>query len=357
MSATGTSPTGERARAAIVGLPGTALTAEDAALWRQAPPVGAILFARNVASPGQLRTLCRDIRAALGEHAPILVDQEGGRVVRLRPPWWPNYPPAAAFEGIGAEAARANAALIGLDCREAGIDVVCAPVLDLRLPGAHGIIGDRAFAPQPGEVARLGRAWALGLQQAGCIPVVKHVPGHGRALADSHLELPCVAAGLDDLAEDCGPFAALAGSGVWAMTAHIVYDALDPERPATLSRGVITRVIRRAIGFRGVLVSDDLCMKALHGAPGTLAQHAIAAGCDLVLHCNGEPAATAALLRDCPPLSPLAEARMATARARMAALRRPLDRDTLVALRDAFLDAAFASVGDQLVPRTGFGRA
>jgi beta-N-acetylhexosaminidase len=332
----------DRARAAIVGLPGPTLRAEDAALWREAPPAGAILFARNVADPAQLRALTREIRQVLGERAPILVDQEGGRVARLRPPHWPDFPPAAAFEGIGTEAARANAALIGLECQAAGIDVVCAPVLDLRLPGRHAVIGDRAFAPHPGEVARLGRAWALGLQQAGCIPVVKHIPGHGRATADSHLELPVVAASLDELAEDCGPFAALAGSGAWAMTAHIVYQALDPGRPATLSRGVITRVIRRAIGFRGVLVSDDLCMKALHGEPGALAQHAIAAGCDLVLHCNGDPADTEALLRDCPPLSALAVARMATARARMEALRRRLDAGVLTALRDAFLEAVFS---------------
>ena len=171
---------------------------------------------------------------------------------------------------------------------------------------------------------------------------MKHIPGHGRALVDSHLELPRVAASIDDLAEDCGPFAALAGSGAWAMTAHIVYQAVDPDRPATLSRTVITRVIRRAIGFRGVLVSDDLCMKALRGDPGALAQHAIAAGCDLVLHCSGDPEETAALLQDCPPLSALAEARMASARARMEAMRRPLDQGVLTALRDAFLDAVFA---------------
>ncbi len=345
----------QRARAAIIGLSGLALTAEEAALWRESPPAGAILFARNVADPAQLAALTRDIRAVLGDRAPILVDQEGGRVARLGPPHWSAFPPAATFEGLGTEAARANAALIGLACREAGIDVVCAPVLDLRLPGRHGIIGDRAFAAQPGEVARLGRTWVLGLQQAGCIPVVKHVPGHGRALVDSHLELPRVDAGLDELAEDCGPFAALAGSGAWAMTAHIVYEALDPGRPGTLSRTVITRVIRRAIGFRGVLVSDDICMKALRGDPGALAQHAIAAGCDLVLHCNGDLDETAALLQDCPPLSAMAEARMGAARARMQALRRPLDAGVLTALRDAFLDAVFTVADPQSAAPAGPG--
>jgi beta-N-acetylhexosaminidase len=326
--------------AAIVGLSGPALTAEEAALWRESPPLGAILFARNLADPDQLRRLATDIRTELGEGAPILVDQEGGRVARLRAPHWPEFPAAAAFEGLPEEAARANAALLGLMCRDVGFDVVCAPVLDLRLPGQHQIIGDRAFAAGPAEVARLGRAWVLGLQEAGCIPVIKHIPGHGRAAVDSHLELPRVTASRDELAEDCGPFAALANSGAWAMTAHILYDALDPERPATLSETVIQRVIRGAIGFQGVLVSDDLCMKALHGEPGTLAQQAIAAGCDLVLHCNGDPAETTALLRDCPPLSEAAETRLAAARGRMEALLRPLDPAALRVARDAHLAAA-----------------
>lgn len=330
----------QRKRAAIVGLSGPALTAEEAALWRETPPLGAILFARNVVDPDQLRRLIADIRTELGEGAPILVDQEGGRVARLRGPHWPEFPAPASFEGLPEEAARANAALLGLICRDIGFDVVCAPLLDLRLPGQHQVIGDRAFAAQPAEVARLGRAWVLGLQEAGCIPVIKHIPGHGRATADSHLELPRVTASRNELAEDCGPFAALANSGAWAMTAHILYEALDPERPATLSEAVIRRVIRGAIGFQGVLVSDDLCMKALRGAPGALAQQAIAADCDLVLHCNGEPAETAALLKDCPPLSEAAEARLAAARGRMESLLRPLDPVALRAARDAHLAAA-----------------
>jgi len=330
----------QRKRAAIVGLSGPALTAEEAALWRETPPLGAILFARNVVDPDQLRRLIADIRTELGEGAPILVDQEGGRVARLRGPHWPEFPAPASFEGLPEEAARANAALLGLICRDIGFDVVCAPLLDLRLPGQHQVIGDRAFAAQPAEVARLGRAWVLGLQEAGCIPVIKHIPGHGRATADSHLELPRVTASRNELAEDCGPFAALANSGAWAMTAHILYEALDPERPATLSEAVIRRVIRGAIGFQGVLVSDDLCMKALRGEPGALAQQAIAADCDLVLHCNGEPAETAALLKDCPPLSEAAEARLAAARGRMESLLRPLDPVALRAARDAHLAAA-----------------
>lgn len=326
-------------RAAIVGLSGAVLTASEAAVWRETPPLGAILFSRNIEDPAQLRALVADIRTELGDEAPVLVDQEGGRVARLRLPHWPAFPAAAAFGELPAhlseDATRANATLLGLACRDAGFDVVCAPVLDLRLPGQNAIIGDRAFGADPSEVARLGRAWVEGLQEAGCIPVVKHIPGHGRAAVDSHLELPVVSAGRDELAEDCAPFAALAGSGAWAMTAHILYQAFDPDLPATLSEAVIGRMIRHAIGFDGVLVSDDLCMKALRGEPAALATQALLAGCDLVLHCNGEPGETAALLAGCPVLSPLAEERLHAAKARVAAAVRPLDPAALQAARDA----------------------
>lgn len=326
-----------RPRAAIVGLSGPALTAGEAALFRAHPPAGLILFARNVRDPAQLRSLTAAARDLLGEEIPILVDQEGGRVARLRPPHWPSFPAASVFERRPEEAARANAALLGLACREAGLDVVCAPCLDLRLPGAHEVIGDRAFAGDPAEVARLGRAWAEGLQQAGCVPVIKHIPGHGRATVDSHLDLPRVAAPRHVLAEDCAPFAALADAGAWAMTAHILYEALDARRPATLSPTVIRTVIRKAIGFQGVLISDDLAMQALRGAPGALARHAIAAGCDLALHCTGVPEESAEVLADCPPLSDRAEARMAEARARVAARCCKLDPAALAGLRDAQL--------------------
>ncbi|MDO9712435.1 beta-N-acetylhexosaminidase [Paracraurococcus lichenis] len=329
-----------RPRAAIVGVSGPRLTAAEAALFRAAPPLGAILFARNIVDPDQLRALTAELREALGADAPILVDQEGGQVARLRPPLWPAFPPAAGFTAGPEAAARANAALLGLACADVGFDVVCAPVLDLRIPGAHDIIGDRSFGEDPAEVARLGRATIEGLQEAGCIPVIKHIPGHGRALVDSHLDLPRVTAGKDDLALDCAPFAALAAAGAWAMTAHILYEALDAERPATLSPLVIERVIRGAIGFAGVLVSDDLCMKALRGDPGALAAEAIDAGCDLVLHCNGVLEETAAALAGCPALSEAAEARLAEARAAMQAMRRPLDSAALLAQRDAWLAAA-----------------
>jgi beta-N-acetylhexosaminidase len=326
-----------RRRAAIIGLGGSALRAEEASMLRQTPPLGVILFARNIAGPEALRAMTADIRDILGEETPILIDQEGGRVARLRPPDWPVFPPAASFEGRPGHNAYANAGLIGLDCAAMGLNVVCAPVLDLRLPEGHGIIGDRAFSADPAEVSRLGRQYILGLQAAGCIPVIKHIPGHGRALADSHLELPRVSAAREQLAEDCAPFSALAGLGAWAMTAHILYESLDAALPATLSARVIARVIRGAIGFEGFLVSDDLAMKALTGRPSALAQASISAGCDAVLHCTGELAESAALLADCPALSDAAIARLDASRAATLNRRDILDPAGLLAMRDAIL--------------------
>ncbi len=294
--------------AAILGVAGPRLTAEEVALFRRRAPVGAILFARNVESPAQLSALTTELRELLGEAAPILVDQEGGRVARLRPPHWPEFPPAAAFEHGPADAAHANARAIGEACRAAGLDVVCAPCLDLRLPGAHAIIGDRAFSHDPAEVARLGIAWAAGLRAAGCVPVMKHLPGHGRATLDSHEALPVV-----DLAEaDLRPFREVAAADphIWAMTGHLLCPALDPERPATLSQTIIARTIRGDIGHRGVLLSDDLAMRALSGAPELLAAQALAAGCDLVLHCPGDLAENAAILAACPGLTNAAQERL-----------------------------------------------
>lgn len=324
-------------KAAIIGLSGIQLGAAEAAMLSETPPLGIILFARNIGRPAQLRTLTAAIRDILGEATPILVDQEGGRVARLRTPDWPGFPAAASFEGGTAEAARANAALIGLECRAMGLDVVCAPVLDLRLPEAHGVIGDRAFSADPAEVTRLGREYLLGLQSAGCVPVIKHIPGHGRALADSHLELPRVSAPREELARDCLPFAALTSLGAWAMTAHILYEAMDAELPATLSPRVISRVIRGAIGFDGFLVSDDLAMKALTGRPAVLAQASIAAGCDAVLHCTGEIDESAALLAACPWLSEAALQRLTRSREATQRQRANLDPAGLMALRDSGL--------------------
>jgi len=331
-------------RAAIVGIAGPRLSAEEAALFRKTPPYGAILFARNVQDRTQVTALTREIRRLLGEQAPILVDQEGGRVARLRAPQWPAYPPAAEFERAPAAVASANASLIGLDCIAVGLDVICAPCLDLRLPDAHAVIGDRAFSAEPTEVARLGRAWAAGLRAARCTPVLKHIPGHGRALTDSHRELPRVVADRATLADDLLPFAALAESpGVWAMTAHILYTALDPDRCATLSPRIIEGVIRGEIGFHGPLVSDDLAMRALTGDPADLARAAIAAGCDAVLHCTGRIEETAALLAGCPALSDTAAERFDISRAAVAeAARRPLDPVLLRSMRDGWLAAPVA---------------
>ncbi|SHI92568.1 beta-N-acetylhexosaminidase [Roseomonas rosea] len=316
-----------RARAAVTGLSGLSLTGEEAALLRAMPPAGVILFRRNVDNPSQLSNLTSSIREILGQEAPILVDQEGGRVARLRPPYWPSFPPAARFEGEPEARAGANAALLGAHCAAMGLDVVCAPCLDLRLPGAHDVIGDRAFSADPAEVARLGEAWIEGLMAAGCVPVIKHIPGHGRAMADSHVDLPRVEADAATLAADIAPFRAVcardAGRHLWAMTAHVTYAAIDPDRPATLSPGLIGGTIRGEIGFDGVLVSDDLMMGALGGFGGDLARASIEAGCDLVLHCNGVLEDTAALLRDCPSLSPRAEERMHAARAAALAARPP----------------------------------
>lgn len=335
---------GKTPLAAVVGIAGTALTAEEAGLFRRHRPAGAILFRRNVESPDQLRALTAALREELGEAAPILVDQEGGRVARLRPPHWEEHPPAVVFEGRPAEAAEANAALIGLACAAVGLDVVCAPLLDLRLPGAHEVIGDRAFSEDPAEVARLGAAWARGLQQGGCIPVIKHIPGHGRALVDSHESLPRVEASAAELARDIAPFRDLAGAGAWAMTAHILYRAWDAERPATLSPSLIRDVIRGEIGFDGVLVSDDLAMGAVRGCAGDLAGAALGAGCDLALHCTGVLEETEALLATCPPLSDQGARRMGQARDAMLAARQALDAAALRATRDRLLAPPAAAV-------------
>lgn len=337
-------------RAAIIGLSGLALTAEEADLLRRFRPAGVILFARNIADPAQASGLAASIRGVLGADAPILVDQEGGRVARLRPPHWEAFPPAAALEGAPGPAIRANALLMGRACVAAGLDVVCAPVLDLRLPGAHGVIGDRSVSADPVEVARAGAEWIAGLQAAGAIPVVKHIPGHGRALADSHHELPRVAATAGALAADIAPFRALAASGAWAMTAHVLYEAWDAALLATISPSVVRDIIRGEIGFDGVLVTDDLAMGALHGAAADLAKAAIGAGCDLVLHCTGRIAESAALLADCPVLGDRAAARMAEASAIRDAFARQ-DPTLLRAIRDGA--AAPGAVGADPTARGG----
>ncbi|MBX9748033.1 MAG: beta-N-acetylhexosaminidase [Roseococcus sp.] len=299
---------------AIIGVSGLRLTVEEGALLRRHKPLGAILFARNVADPAQLRALTGEIREALGTDAPILVDQEGGRVARLRPPHWRAHPPAVSFENGPAEAAEAEAAAIGAECRALGFDVVCAPVLDLRLPDMHKVIGDRAFSADPAEVTRLAGAWIAGLRRAGVQPVIKHIPGHGRATLDSHEALPVVTASREELAADFAPFRALGAGDLWGMTAHILYTALDEARCATLSPSVIAEVIRGEIGFDGFLLSDDLGMKALAGGLADLTGASLAAGCDAVLHCSGVFAESLAVLEACPSFTEAALRRLAASR-------------------------------------------
>jgi beta-N-acetylhexosaminidase len=328
-------------RAAIVGIAGPVLLAEEAALFRACPPAGIILFARNIRDPAQLSELVTSLRGVLPADADLMVDQEGGRVARLRPPHWRAHPPAAAIgrrfatdPSAAIRAAWLTGALIGCDCRQAGFTVAAAPVLDVAVPGAHDVVGDRAFAAHPAAVARLGRTVANGLLAAGVLPVGKHAPGHGRAQVDSHLSLPTVAE--TDLSADIRPFA-LNADLPWMMTAHIVYAALDPHLPATLSATVIADVIRGRIGFEGVLVTDDLAMKALSGAPADLAVQALAAGCDIALYCSGDFAATEALLRSCPGLTPAAERRLRAGRHAAANRRLTLDPARLAAEREQLL--------------------
>jgi len=327
--------------AAIVGIAGPVLLADEAALFGAYPPAGVILFARNIQDRVQLAGLIASLRQVLAPDADIMVDQEGGRVARLKPPHWRAHPPAATlgrlFETAPAAALRAawlTGALIGLDCRAAGFTIAAAPVLDISIPGAHDVIGDRAFAPDPVTVARMGRSMANGLLASGVVPVGKHAPGHGRARVDSHLHLPKVAE--DTLSADIRPFA-LNADLPWMMTAHIVYDALDPHLPATLSATVIETVIRGRIGFEGVLVTDDLAMKALSGAPADLTVQALAAGCDVALYCSGDFAPTQALLRACPPVTPAAERRLLAGRHAATNRRLTLDPASLAAERDRLL--------------------
>jgi len=330
-----------RMHAAIVGIAGPTLLPEEAALLRRHPPAGVILFSRNIQDPPQLGHLIASLRRVLPHQAVLMVDQEGGRVARLRPPHWRAHPAAAAIGRLFASNRRAGlraaflaGVLIGLDCRAAGFDVAAAPVLDLGIAGASNVVGDRAFAADPVAVARLGRAMAAGLLASGIQPVGKHAPGHGRALVDSHLALPRVHAA--DLRADLLAFA-LNTDLPWLMTAHIVYAAWDPLLPATVSPAVIKGIIRGRIGFGGMVTTDDLAMQALTGTPAQRAMAALAAGCDIALYCAGDLAPTADLLATVPLLAPEAAARLDAARALAAARCRPLDPRALAAEQDRLL--------------------
>lgn len=332
------------ARAAILGVSGPALTAGEADFLKDAQPLGAILFARNVLAPGQLAALVDEIRDALGWRAPILIDQEGGRVARMRGPHWTEWPAvglwcAAADAGAMREETLWEALwlryrLIAAELMAVGVDVNCAPLLDLRLPGAHDVIGDRALGAAPAVVAARAATIADALQAGGVLGVVKHLPGHGRAEIDSHHGAPRVSTARGTLSEtDFAAFAALKDAPL-GMTAHIVYEALDPDRVATLSDTVIREVVRGEIGFDGLLMTDDLSMGALGGGFAERAKAAIAAGCDALLHCNGDSVEMAATMRAAPLLDGAARRR---AEAALRARRRPEPFD--VAAARARLDA------------------
>jgi len=280
----------------IFGLSGLCLTADEQSFFKDANPAGYILFARNIDNPEQLRALTDSLRDLAGrDDLPILIDQEGGRIARLGPPHWRAWPAAATLAGLSEspadldraiERVQCNFEALGLELAAMGINVTCAPVLDVPQPDAHDIIGDRAFAQAPEIVAKLGRACLTGLQLAGMTGVVKHIPGHGRALSDSHESLPRVAASESDLARDCLPFADLADASM-AMTAHVIYEAWDVEHCASVSATVIQEQIRQRIGFDGLLISDDLDMKALSGDIPARATAVLTAGCDIALNCWG----------------------------------------------------------------------
>jgi beta-N-acetylhexosaminidase len=296
-------------RACLFGVAGKTLTAAERAFFADVQPLGFILFARNVEQPAQVCALVAALRAAVGRpDAPVLIDQEGGRVARLRPPHWQVLPTAARIgalpPGPAAEAAWLAGRLIACDLAALGIDVACVPVLDVVPPGIETqVIGDRSYGADPATVARLGRAMADGVLAGGVLPVAKHLPGHGRAQVDSHHDLPRVTAARDELdATDFAPFRALADLPL-GMTAHIVFDALDPDRPATQSPVAIAEGIRGLIGFDGFLLSDDVCMAALTGSLVERTTAALAAGCDAVLHCNGDLAEMRAVAAASPCLT------------------------------------------------------
>jgi len=329
---------------AIFGLSGETLTDGERAFFAEARPAGFILFGRNCVGKAQLRRLTDALREVSGRaDVPILIDQEGGRVARLGPPEWPAFPAAARFGALyrkapisAIEAARVNALAIAMTLAEAGINVDCAPLLDLRREGAHDVIGDRALGSEPMQVAALGQAVLEGLEAGGVCGVVKHMPGHGRARADSHFELPIVDADALALAEDMAPFAALAGAPM-AMTAHLLYPAWDSERCATLSPTVIGEVIRGRIGYDGLLMTDDLAMAALSGPLGERARAAIGAGCDLVLFGSGRIEENEEIAAALLPADPVGLARLDRAMARIAGKASSHSFESLAGKRDALL--------------------
>jgi beta-N-acetylhexosaminidase len=326
-------------RAFISGCAGARLTEDEKSFFREAPPCGLILFRRNCHDPDQIRALVAEFHEAAGnDESFILIDQEGGRVQRLVPPHWRRYPPGRFFAGLYArdpeqalEAAKGGARLIAQDLAALGITVNCAPVLDLPVPGAHDVIGDRAYGATAAQVIALGRAVAEGYLEGGVLPVVKHIPGHGRAGADSHVSLPIVDCGRDALeASDFVPFQALNGLPL-AMTAHVLIPAIDPQHPASASPAIIQGVIREAIGFDGLLMCDDIGMGALAGGMAERSRAVLDARCDVVLHCSGNFSQMVDVAAVTPELSGDTARRFQAARARLIEPA-PFDEDRAIAL-------------------------
>ncbi len=336
-------------RAFITGVSGPELTAAEREFITAERPWGFILFKRNIETPAQVVLLVRELRAAIGNpDAPVLIDQEGGRVQRLGPPHWPVYPPGAAFgvlydidRAAGVTAARLSARLMAADLVELGVTVDCLPLADVPVAGADAVIGDRAYGTEPDKVAAIARAVTEGLEQGGILPVLKHIPGHGRATADTHFRLPEVDTPKAELERtDFAAFQSLAELPM-AMTAHVVFSALDPAQPATTSATIIRQVIRGVIGFQGLLMSDDVSMNALAGSIAERTRAIVAAGCDMVLHCNGKLDEMREVARETPELSGRALER---ARRALASRRAPQAFDRLAARAelDALIDRAGA---------------
>jgi beta-N-acetylhexosaminidase len=337
------------ARAFITGSSGLTLTAQERTFLRDERPWGFILFKRNVDNPLQVARLVQDFRETVGDaDAPVLIDQEGGRVQRLSPPHWPVYPPGAAFGALydrdrasGLKAARLSAQLIANDLADLGVTVDCLPLADVPAPGADAVIGDRAYGVDPGKVASIARAVTEGLELGGVLPVLKHIPGHGRATADTHHRLPVVDASKNDLETiDFAAFKALADLPM-AMTAHVVFSAIDATNPATTSATIVEQVIRGTIGFEGLLMSDDVSMNALTGSIAERTRAIVSAGCDVVLHCNGDLAEMRQVAGETPELSGLALDRAQRALASRKPPQ-PFDREAARAELDALTGAAGA---------------
>lgn len=332
---------------AIFGLSGLTLSDDERAFFRDCAPAGYILFGRNIENREQLRRLTDALRALDGRaDLPILIDQEGGRVARMKSPVWPDFPSGAAFDALyerapasAIEAARLNAMALASMLAEVGITVDCLPLLDVRQPGASDVIGDRALGSEPMRVAALGRAILSGLQDGGVVGIVKHIPGHGRALFDSHETLSRVTASDHDLLTDLAPFAALRDAAM-AMTCHVVFEAWDAERPATLSPTIIDTIIRQRVGFHGLLMTDDLDMKALSGDVPSRAADAIAAGCDIALNCWAKMDDMIGIANALDPISTVSRARLEGAMDRIAGATDPREFDVLVDQRDALLAIA-----------------